>query len=142
MKLLPFALVLLAACGSDSLYDPTGHWSMTLTWGAGNCGLQGGSSEVVAVDELASGDLVVRDLSNSNATASGTAHMTEDSATLNVTSVDPDLLRDGGSTTGTLTLHIMANSTMAISGTCSIATSGFFVCSQACVALGTLEASP
>jgi hypothetical protein len=142
MKTFALAIVLLAACGSDPLYDPTGHWSTTLSWGAGNCGLQGDSSETLELVELADGRFQVRDLSNSNASVSGTVHTTQDNAVITISSVDPDILRDGGSTTGTLAMHATADENMVISGTGSISTSGFFVCSQAFTAVGVLTPLP
>ncbi len=140
MTKIAIALALaLTACASDpDYYDPNGHWTMTLTWGSGDCGLTGASSETLIVTQTDDSHISVFDQSDPPAVASGSVKLTEETAELKATSYDADIFRDGGSTQGTLSVHVTADSNMAIVGTGDIQVSGAFTCSQVCTVAGAL----
>lgn len=141
-KLTLCCLLALVACAEPDpspapLYDPTGTWSMRLTWGAGTCGLTGEDNLDVLVTDA--GDEFVADTGVPNETATGVVVQLAESARLDITIVNTDPLGDGGSAVGELDIDATARRTLVITGSGEIRFTGSITCTQQHTVTGGLE---
>lgn len=138
MRIIALLLVtLVVGCASDSLYDPTGKWRMTLAWGNGTCGLEDTSQQSVLVTRAGDDYLVASD--DPADAASGVVTITALDATVDLTLAQADILDDGGSTSGELRIRATADESNQISGSGSVVLRGQITCQQSHSVTGILE---
>lgn len=120
---------------TPELFDPTGTWAMTFTWGAGNCGLTGTTPQQLLVTR--SGDRFLVGTGSPNETTSGQVTRTASSADAAITVQNSDVYEDGGSTTAVITINARATSS-GLTGSGSAMFAGGVACTHAYTLRGNI----
>jgi hypothetical protein len=131
------AVTLLAGCASDDALDPTGTWSTTVTFGAGDCGFTGTLQDIWTVTKSANGYAISS--SDPNQTLSGTFTCDSDSCELSAQVIETGTLTDGTPFTGNIAYNysLTTDDKIAGSGSASVSPQGGSTCTQAFTASGS-----
>jgi archaellum component FlaG (FlaF/FlaG flagellin family) len=136
LLMLTATLLFTSSCAGE-VCDPTGNWSMTLTWSTDDCGLTDPLATTVTVTNNPSGGYLISE-SDPSVTIAGTITDQDGACRLSMTETDPDVL-DDGTTTGQISYNVTADVDGVITGSGTLSFSGDLDCSQTFSVTGAVQ---